>query len=69
MPIPTSIRSSFLPTTTRELDYAKEAIDRARNTFQVEMRIYTVMEVVLVVLNGVLIVGVVGWGACIVDTR
>jgi ATP-binding cassette subfamily B multidrug efflux pump len=46
----------------QELDYAKEAIDRARDTFQGEMRLYTVMDVALVVLNGLLIVGVVGWG-------
>jgi len=45
----------------RELDYAREAIENTRKTFQVEMRIYTVMDVVLVTLNGFLIVGVVGW--------
>ena len=45
----------------RELDYAREAIEHARRTFQTEMRIYTIMDVVLVVLNGLLIVGVVGW--------
>ena len=45
----------------RELDYAKEAIEKSRETFQVEMRIYTVMDVMLVALNGLLIVGVVGW--------
>ncbi|AVO37864.1 ABC transporter ATP-binding protein [Pukyongiella litopenaei] len=44
-----------------ELDYALEAIENTRRTFQVEMRIYTVMDVVLVTLNGLLIVGVVGW--------
>jgi len=45
----------------RELEYAKDAIEKTRRTFQVEMRIYTVMDVVLTVLNGLLIVGVVGW--------
>ncbi len=45
----------------RELDYAKDAIENTRRTFQVEMRIYTIMDVALTVLNGLLIVGVVGW--------
>ncbi len=45
----------------RELDYAKEAIEESRRTFQVEMRIFTIMDAVLVTLNGLLIVGVVGW--------
>lgn len=46
---------------TREVEYAKEAIEHARQTFQNEMRIYTVMDVVLTLLNGLLIVAVVGW--------
>ncbi|APZ52598.1 ABC transporter ATP-binding protein [Salipiger abyssi] len=45
----------------QELDYAKVAIDRSRETFQAEMRLYTIMDVALVALNGLLIVGVVGW--------
>jgi len=45
----------------RELAYAKEAIEEARRTFAAEMRIFTVMDVVLTLLNGVLIVAVVGW--------
>ena len=45
----------------QELDYAREAIERSRETFQAEMRIFTLMDVVLVSLNGLLIVGVVGW--------
>ena len=45
----------------REEQYAKHAIEQARVTFQKEMRIFTVMDVMLVVLNGFLIVGVVGW--------
>ena len=44
-----------------EIAYAKDAIENARRTFQHEMRLYTLMNVVLMVLNGVLIVGVVGW--------
>ena len=44
-----------------ELNYAKEAIENTRQTFAREMRIYTIMDVALVLLNGVLIVGVVGW--------
>ena len=46
---------------SRELSYAKEAIEESRRTFQIEMRIFTVMDGVLVTLNGLLIVGVVGW--------
>jgi ATP-binding cassette, subfamily B, multidrug efflux pump len=45
----------------RELNYAREAIERTRSTFAREMRIFTTMDVVLVFLNGLLIVGVVGW--------
>ena len=45
----------------REIDYAKEAIERTRQTFMAEMRIFTTMDIVLVVLNGLLIVSVVGW--------
>ncbi|MEL7097676.1 MAG: ABC transporter ATP-binding protein [Pseudomonadota bacterium] len=45
----------------RELDYAKDAIEETRRTFQVEMRIYTIMDLSLVFLNGLLIIGVVGW--------
>ncbi len=45
----------------REVEYAKEAVEYARETFQAEMRIFTVMDVVLVALNGLLIVAVVGW--------
>ncbi|MCV3270034.1 ABC transporter ATP-binding protein [Roseobacter sinensis] len=45
----------------QELAYAKEAIEETRKTFQAEMRIFTIMDVTLVLLNGVLIIGVVGW--------
>ncbi len=45
----------------RELDYARDAIERTRRTFAREMRIYTLMDVGLTTLNGVLMVSVVGW--------
>ena len=45
----------------RELEFAREAIEEARATFQAEMRLYTKMDFGLVFLNGLLIVGVVGW--------
>ena len=45
----------------REVAYAKDAIEKARSTFQAEMRLYTIMDVALMILNGLLIVGVVGW--------
>ena len=44
-----------------ELDYARDAIENTRRTFQYEMRLFTIMDVVLVTLNGLLIVSVVGW--------
>ncbi|MGR3435626.1 MAG: ABC transporter ATP-binding protein [Shimia sp.] len=46
----------------QEEAYAHEAIEHTRRTFQVEMRIFTTMEIVLTLLNGLLIVAVVGWG-------
>ena len=45
----------------REELYAKEAMEEARRTFQIEQRIFTKMDFSLVLLNGLLIVGVVGW--------
>ena len=45
----------------RELAYAKEAIENARDTFKREMRIVTKMDLALTVLNGFLIVSVTGW--------
>ena len=45
----------------REINYAKDAIEEGRRTFQAEMRLYTIMDVGLMILNGLLIVGVVGW--------
>ena len=43
-----------------ELDYAKEAIEKSRLTFQTEMRIVTKMDVALTLLNGLMIMGVAG---------
>jgi len=45
----------------REIEYAREAIEDTRIAFQREMRLYTIMDVALVLLNGFLIVAVVGW--------
>ncbi|MEO0358664.1 MAG: ABC transporter ATP-binding protein, partial [Pseudomonadota bacterium] len=45
----------------KEVEYVTESIENARQTFQAEMRLYTVMDWGLVILNGILVVGVVGW--------
>jgi len=45
----------------RERDYAREAIEVARRAVATEMRIITKMDVTLTVLNGFLIVAVIGW--------
>jgi len=45
----------------REVGYAKEAIETARQTFQAEMRLFSIMDLALILLNGVLVVGVVGY--------
>jgi len=45
----------------REISYAREAIEDVRQTFAREMRLYTIMEVTLTILNGFLVVSVVGW--------
>ena len=47
--------------TDGERDYAKEAIEEARRTFQAEMRLFTKMDAGLTTLNGFLVVAVVGW--------
>ncbi|MEO0342474.1 MAG: ABC transporter ATP-binding protein [Pseudomonadota bacterium] len=44
-----------------ELEYAKEAVEETRRTFAQEMRIFSIMDIVLTILNGLLILGVVGW--------
>jgi ATP-binding cassette subfamily B multidrug efflux pump len=41
-----------------ELNYAREAIEAARSTFQKEMRIVTKMDVALTFINGLMILGV-----------
>ena len=46
---------------SKEMDYAKEAIEQARGKFMFEMRIITRMDIALTVLNGFLIVAVTGW--------
>ena len=46
----------------QELNYGLEAIENARTKFQYEMRLYTLMDIGLVTLNGFLVVSVVGWG-------
>jgi len=43
-----------------ELNYAKQAIETSRTTFQTEMRIVTKMDVALTFLNGLMILGVGG---------
>ncbi|NKX44967.1 ABC transporter ATP-binding protein [Roseicyclus persicicus] len=45
----------------REIAYAREAIEETRATFAREMRLFTIMDVTLTLLNGFLIVAVVGW--------
>ncbi|ALG88893.1 MULTISPECIES: ABC transporter ATP-binding protein [Actibacterium] len=49
----------------RELDYAKESIEKARVAFFGEMRIFTIMDIALTAINGWLIVGVVGWAVAL----
>ena len=45
----------------REMAYARESIENARQTFQREMRVVTKMDIALTVLNGLLIVAVTGF--------
>ena len=47
--------------TSTEREYAREAIEHARRTLQAEMRIYTRMDLGLTLINGYLVVSVVGW--------
>ncbi len=44
-----------------EEEYTREAIENARNTFAGQMRLITVMELGLTLINGLLIVSVIGW--------
>jgi ATP-binding cassette subfamily B multidrug efflux pump len=58
----TNIQSVKLFAHTRsEVDYAGEAIEQARQAFRREMRIITSMELGLTVINGFLIVAVIGY--------
>ena len=52
-----------------ENNYAREAIENARVTFQKEMRIFTTMDLSLAFLNGFLIVSVVGWSILLWSTN
>ncbi|WP_128255023.1 ABC transporter ATP-binding protein [Falsirhodobacter deserti] len=45
----------------REEAHAREAIEKARQAFAYEMRIVSRMDISLTVINGVMIVGVIGW--------
>lgn len=45
----------------REEDFAREAIEHGRQTFAYQMRLVTGMDFGLVLINGFLMVGVVGW--------
>ena len=49
----------------REIAYAKEAIEEARQKFQHEMRIIVRMDVTLTVMNGLLIVAIIGWAGAL----
>ena len=44
-----------------ELDYGREVIENARQTFMAEMRVVTKMDVALTLLNCLLILSVIGW--------
>jgi ATP-binding cassette subfamily B multidrug efflux pump len=50
----------FAHTSTEE-DYARAAIEKARETFAWQMRLITTMELGLTLINGFLIVAVIGW--------
>ncbi|WP_103257412.1 ABC transporter ATP-binding protein [Tabrizicola aquatica] len=57
----TNIHSvKLFATQDSEINYAKEAIETSRKTFQVEMRIVTKMDMALTFLNGLMILGVGG---------
>lgn len=50
----------FAHNETEEL-YARDAIEKARATFSAQMRLITLMELGLTLINGFLIVAVIGW--------
>ncbi len=45
----------------RETEYAYDILENHRNTYAAETRIFTIIDAGLVILNGILIVSVVGW--------
>ena len=49
----------------REDAYARESFEHGRRTFQKQMRLFTSMEICLVVLNGLLMVAVIGLGVAL----
>ena len=49
----------------REIAHAREAIEHTRRTFAREMRIFSVFDMALTLLNGALILGVVGWAVAL----
>lgn len=51
--------------TDRETEYAVGILESHRKTYMAENRIVTVMDAGLVILNGILIVGVIGWALVI----
>ncbi|MEY1557133.1 ABC transporter ATP-binding protein [Yoonia sp. R2331] len=53
----------------RELAYAKDAIETVRQTFMREMRLYSIMDIALILLNGILVLGVVGWAIWLWSTN
>ncbi|WP_185803523.1 ABC transporter ATP-binding protein [Pontivivens nitratireducens] len=58
----TNIQTVKLFAHTREEEaFAGEAIEHARDKFQVQMRLITAMELGLLLINGLLIVAVIGW--------
>jgi len=51
--------------TERETEFAVDILENHRKTYMAENRIITAMDAGLVVLNGILIVGVIGWALVI----
>ena len=51
----------MFPHAAREPDHVHEAIKGVHHAYRMEMRNFTVMDAILVTLNGLLIVSVVGW--------
>ena len=45
----------------KELEYAREAITDTRNTIIKELRLYSIMDISLSFLNGILTAGTIGW--------